>query len=676
MITIKELTLRGMVLGAFITVIFTASNVYLGLKVGLTFSSAIPAAVISMSVLRFFRGSTLLENNMVQTEASAAGTLSSIIFVLPGLLMIGYWHNFPFWSSLLICASGGILGVLFSIPLRYAMVVKSDLPYPEGVAAAEILRAGNEASSGTDVDMPKRSLNDIVFGGVLASVIGFFTSGLRLLSDSASYWFMSGQAIIQLPLGFSLALLSAGYLIGILSGIAILIGTFIGWGIAIPYLTAHMGYSSGQLAVVATNIWSNQVRYIGAGTLAIAALWTLFTLVKPIIEGLKMSFRTIKLGSTMQQVDRTEQDLAPKTILIIMAAVLLVMIGTFYHFVADSGLSGPVAWGLVAATVAIAFILGFLVAAACGYMAGLVGSSASPISGIGIIAITIISLVLSAIGKFNGMLATAHGSHFAIALALFTTTAVFAIATISNDNLQDLKTGYLLRATPWRQQVALIIGCIIGALVIAPILDILYLAYGFTGSLPLAGMDLTQVLAAPQATIMKTIAQGIFAHNLEWDMILIGIVLGAVIIVIDILLRGFQTQFRLPALAVGMGIYLPPTVTTPLILGTILSWWLRKWVAKGVPAAQYKSAYQKVDRRAALIASGLIVGESLVGVLMAVTIVVSLSNGGGSAPLSLLPWLTQLFGTATPAVTQIGGMVVFICACFLFIRRALSACKD
>lgn len=678
MTNIKELTLRGMILGAFITVIFTASNVYLGLKVGLTFSSAIPAAVISMSILRFFRGSTLLENNMVQTEASAAGTLSSIIFVLPGLLMIGYWHDFPFWSSLFVCASGGILGVLFSIPLRYAMVVKSDLPYPEGVAAAEILKAGNneEASQGSDKDMPTRSLNDIIFGGVISSVIGFFTSGLRLLSDSASYWFTSGQSIIQLPLGFSLALLSAGYLIGILSGIAILIGTFIAWGVAIPYLTAQIGYTTTNLSGVAMDLWSNQVRYIGAGTLAIAALWTLLTLIKPIIEGLQMSFRTIKLGTVGQKVDRMEQDLSPKTILAITLLIVIVMIGTFYNFVSDSRFSGTVAWGLVLGAVAIAFILGFLVAAACGYMAGLVGSSASPISGIGIIAVTIISLVFAGVSKFNGILVTAEDTKFAIALTLFATSAVFAIASISNDNLQDLKTGYLLKATPWRQQVALIIGCIIGALVIAPILDILYRAYGFTGALPVSGMDLTQVLAAPQATIMKTIAQGIFAHNLEWNMIIIGIILGAVVICIDILLGGLGSRFRLPALAVGMGIYLPPTVTTPLILGTVLSWWLRKRVAKLVPAADYKKAYQHVDRRAALIASGLIVGESLVGVLMAIIIVFSLSSGGNSAPLSVLPQLTNIFGTVTPAITQIGGVVVFIFSCTLFIRRALSAIKS
>lgn len=672
---IKELTLRGMLLGAFITIIFTASNVYLGLKVGITFSSAIPAAVISMAILRFFSGATLLENNMVQTQASAAGTLSSIIFVLPGLLMIGYWSNFPFWSSMLICASGGILGVLFSIPLRHAMVVKSDLPYPEGVAAAEILKAGNEEQANEAGEtQSSNSLKDILFGGFIAAVVSFLTSGMRVISDSSSFWFTQGKSIFQLPMGFSLALLSAGYLVGIMSGIAILIGNIIAWGIGIPYLTATLDYSSeSNLATVAMSLWSNEVRYIGAGTLAIAALWTLLTLIKPIIEGLKTSFRSLKEGHEAVKVDRTEQDLSPKTILLLTLGTLVILLGTFYDFVSDSGLSQSVAWCLVIVSVLFSFIMGFLVAAACGYMAGLVGSSASPISGIGIIAITVISLLLAGIGGFNGILGTPEGTQFATALALFTTSTVFAIATISNDNLQDLKTGYLLKATPWRQQVALLIGCVVGALVIAPILDILYHAYGFSGAMPRDGMDLTQVLAAPHATIMKTIAEGIFAHNLEWNMIIIGSILGAVIIVIDMILGGMHSKFRLPALAVGMGIYLPPTITTPLILGAVFSWVLRIRVAKRVPAEQYKSAHQQVDRRAALIASGLIVGESIVGVLMAIIIVISLSSGGSDAPLSIAPYLKPIFGSHFSVITQILGLVVFIIVCASFICRAMGA---
>lgn len=675
---LKELTVRGIILGVLITIVFTASNVYLGLKVGLTFSSAIPAAVISMAVLRFFNGSTILENNMVQTQASAAGTLSAVIFVIPGLLMIGYWQNFPFWLTFVVCSAGAILGVLFSIPLRHAMVVKSDLPYPEGVAAAEILKAGCATDTPDGAESSKQGLKDILFGGIIAAIVTLFTSGFRVLSGSASLWLTQGKAIFQLPLGFSLALFSAGYLVGIISGIAIILGSIIAWFIVVPILSSTGDYGTfTSLADEAMTIWAKDVRFIGAGMLAIAALWTLITLLKPVIEGVKMSLGALK-DEEGKGVDRTEKDLSPKTIFAIMVAVLLILVGTFYVFIQDSGLHAGIAWGLVACAVIFAFVMGFLIAAASGYMAGLVGSSASPISGIGIVSIIVISLILLLIGESNGFLGNAQGQHFATALALFTTTAVLAIASISNDNLQDLKTGYLVHATPWKQQVALLIGCVVGALVIAPILDVLYQAYGFTGALPRADMDPTQVLAAPQATLMSTIATGIFSHNLQWTMILIGVVLGIFFIVVDFVLGKIGSALRLSALAVGMGIYLPPTITTPIFLGGVVAWYIRRSVKNSMykdKSIDFEATYKHVDRKATLIASGLIVGESLVGVLMAVIIVVSISSGHSAAPLSLLDELTVVLGSSTGTITQFAGLFVFILICTVFVKRSLSIVK-
>lgn len=663
---LRELTLRGTILGAFITVIFTASNVYLGLKVGLTFSSAIPAAVISMAILRLFSGSTILENNMVQTQASAAGTLSSIIFVLPGLLMIGYWQSFPFWLTLAICAAGGMLGVLFSIPLRHVMVVKSNLPYPEGVAAAEILKAGSK-TEGNDAN---DGLKDILFGGVVASLVSLFTNGFRILSDSTAYWFTAGKSIFQLPMGFSLALLSAGYLIGIMSGIAVLIGTIIAWLFGIPILSLISDYDSSQpLSQIAMGFWAKDIRFIGAGTIAIAAIWTLLTLIKPVIEGLKISFKTMRSDVSASDIAPMDQDLSPKTIFLIMAGMLIILLITFYAFIADSGLSLGVAWSLVICAVLFAFIMGFLVAAACGYMAGLVGSSASPISGIAIVAAIVISIILLGLGEINGMLDSIEGTNFATALALFTTSAVLAVACISNDNLQDLKTGYLVQATPWKQQVALLIGCIVGAIVIAPILEILYNAYGFTGAVPRPDMDQSQVLAAPQATLMTTIAKGIFSHNLDWTMILIGLAVGAVIIIIDLVLAANNSKFRLPALAVGLGIYLPPSITMPIFVGTVLSWIIKRnaYAKARTLKLNPEEEYKKIDRKAALIASGLIVGESLVGVILAVVIVISIASGGSDAPLAISADLGVL--------PQYLGLLVFAAICILFIRRALSVLK-
>lgn len=250
--SMPELTARGMILGALITVIFTASNVYLGLKVGLTFSSSIPAAVISMAILRMFKHSNILENNMVQTQASAAGTLSAIIFILPGLLMLGYWQGFPFWQTLLLCACGGSLGVLFTIPLRRAMVVNSDLPYPEGRAAAEILKVGSEIrkeeANGEDTSKKETGMKDIVGGTALAGLFSLCSNGFHVVSSEFSYWLSFGKAVTQIPLGFSTALLGAGYLIGIASGMAILVGTLLAWYVFVPYLTSVITPAEGQSA--------------------------------------------------------------------------------------------------------------------------------------------------------------------------------------------------------------------------------------------------------------------------------------------------------------------------------------------------------------------------------------------------------------------------------------------
>ena len=667
----KELTLRGIILGALITVIFTASNVYLGLKVGLTFASSIPAAVISMAVLKFAKDSNILENNIVQTQASAAGTLSSIIFVLPALLMLGYWTGFPFWQTTILCIAGGILGVIFTIPLRYAMVVNSDLPYPEGVAAAEILRAGEQD---TAADTPAQSdastgAKDIVIGGALSGIVAFLTGGLRVLADSAGYWFKAGSAITQLPMGFSLALLGAGYLVGVAGGIAILLGIIIAWGAAVPILTSMTPQPSDmEMSAFAMKIWKENVRFIGAGTIGVAAIWTLLTLMKPMIEGLKISMQALK-GGNSSNLSRMDQDLSPKAMIGWTVVMTLLLAVSFYQFVADASLPAGLAWLLVLVCTAVTFIIGFLVAAACGYMAGLVGSSSSPISGIGIISIVVISLILLLVGNAYPQLLTTGDGKFVTALALFCGSAVLCVATISNDNLQDLKTGYLVKATPWRQQIALMIGVVVGALVISPILELLYKAYGFTGALPRPDMDASQALGAPQATLMTTIAKGIFAHNLNWDFILIGVLIGAVLIVADTLLRKTSAgKYSLPVLAVGMGIYLPPTINMPIFIGSVLAWWIKNHITKNSAAAQRERNLKLAERKGTLFAAGLIVGESLIGVIMAFIIAASVTTGGSDAPLALklANW---------DNIAQWLGLLAFVLAIVILARRVLSSAK-
>ncbi len=662
--SLPELTVRGVLLGAVITVIFTASNVFLGLKVGLTFSSAIPAAVISMSVLRMFPGANILENNMVQTQASAAGTLSSIIFILPSLVMLGHWQHFPFWQTLAICAAGGMLGVMFSIPLRHLMVVKSPLPYPEGVAAAEILRVGSSARAASGA-AASTGMSHILAGGGVAALFSFASGGLRVLGDAVNGWWSLGGAVLRLPMGFSLALLGAGYLIGIVAGLAMLTGLFIAWGVAVPLLTLQAVPAAGQsLAAFGTEVWSSQVRFIGAGVIGVGAIWTLALLFLPMMRGMAAMFGSLAGGGRPRgELPRTECDLSGIWIALLTLGLAAVLVAVFASFLGQAPAAQGRLWPLVAYAVLFAFVFGFLVAAACGYMAGLVGSSTSPISGVGIVAIVLVSLLMVATHRQDGLLASPEGLRLATALAIFTTAAVIAVASIANDNLQDLKTGWLVGATPWRQQVALLIGCLVGAAVISPVLDLLYNAYGFSGALPRPDMDPDRALSAPQATLMLAIARGIFLRDLNWTMIVIGMGVGAALILLDQLLKRSCRVARMPVLAVGIGIYLPPSVSAPIVVGAVLTWVLdrllrRRARAQGRPLAESAAPAR---RRGVLLASGLIVGESLVGVLMAAVIGATQQD----APLALV-------GPDFARTAQWLGLAAFALVVAGFGRRVLG----
>lgn len=666
-LNLPELTLRGMILGVLITIIFTASNVYLGLKVGLTFSSSIPAAIISMAILRFFKDSNILENNMVQTQASSAGTLSAVIFVLPGLLMLGYWQGFPFWQTLILCAAGGCLGVLFTIPLRRAMVVNSDLTYPEGRAAAEILKVGSrEDTAGVK---SSSGMRDIVAGGFVAGIVSLCTNGFRILSDGMAVWVNVGKGATQLPLGFSTALLGAGYLIGIASGIAILVGMIIAWGGFVPYYTNILPMDPGMSASkFAMAVWKDKVRFIGAGTIGIAAIWTLLTLMKPILEGLKMSIKSMTMSAEERASHRMDTDMTVKSVLATTVAVIIGFVLCFFDFVYAVDISPTLMWTLVIVGVIVSLLIGFIVASACGYMAGLIGTSASPISGIGILAIIISSLVVYGIASANDLFATQAGVQFATAMALFMTSVVVAIAAISNDNLQDLKTGQLVGATPWKQQVALLIGCVVGSVAIAPVLNLLYQAYGFTGAMPREGMDPSVALSAPQATLMTTIAQGIFSSSMDWTYIFIGIGVGVVAIVVNLILKGTTASLSLPPLAIGMGIYLPPALETPLVVGAVIGYFVNRYLRKRAAKRAGNLADQDVEicnRRGVLFSSGLIVGESIIGVIIAAIIVISVTSGGSEAPL-------QLVGKGFEDTAEWLGLIVFVAVAIGLVRLVLG----
>ena len=656
---LPELTVRGMLLGAILTIIFTASNVYLGLKVGLTFSSAIPAAVISMAVLKMAKDANILENNMVQTQASAAGTLSAIIFIIPGMLMIGYWQGFEFWQTLLVSACGGCLGVLFTIPLRRAMVVHSDLAYPEGVAAAEILKVGSNETANSQQGS---GLKEIMSGGIVAGLVALLSNGFQVLSGGLSLWFHVGRGMTQFPIGYSTALVGAGYLIGIASGLAMLVGILIAWAGFVPFYTITSALPDGMtMQKFAGAVYQDRVRLIGAGAMGVAAVWTLITLARPVIDGVKESIASVRMPQNEQDRHRMDIDMSIKSIGWVFALTVAGLLAIFYAFVSPANLPLMQHLTFVLVGVGVAVLMGFFVAAACAYMAGLVGTSSSPISGIGILGIIVSSLVMYALCSSFGIFDLPGGEKFATATAIFTTSIIMAIACISNDNMQDLKTGYLVGATPWRQQVALLLGCVVGALVIAPVLNLLYEAYGFSGALPRPDMDPGQALAAPQAALMTTIAQGIFSSQLAWEYIYLGMGLGVLLVIVNQLLKRYTDNLCLPPLAVGMGIYLPPSVQTPLVIGAIMGYFLNKKLKERNGEEGLTSGI----RRGTLFASGLIVGESLIGVALAGIIVVSVTSGGSDSPLALV-------GNDFADTAEILGLVVFLITLAIFGKTVLG----
>ncbi|MGB3070415.1 MAG: oligopeptide transporter, OPT family [Ottowia sp.] len=661
----REFTLRGVLLGALITLAFTAANVYLGLKVGLTFASAIPAAVISMALLYRFKDSNILENNLVQTQASAAGTLSSVIFVLPALLMLGLWTGFPFWQTALICAAGGTLGVLYTVPLRRVMVVQSNLPYPEGVAAAEVLRVGenqrHRSESGSAGGPQNAGLRDLGWGAGLAALFGFMSSGLRVLGEAVSVWIPAGNVAFRVAAGFSPALLAAGYLMGMAAGISVLVGLVLCWGIVVPWLTTHATPAAGQaVSELANQLWSSKARFLGAGVIGISALWTVGTLARPIIQAIRnQPARASDPSATAR--DETDKDMPRSWMLaigLVALAVLFLVVNSFVQQYMPA-LSDGARYGLSALCIVFAAVFGFLVAAACGYMAGLVGSSASPISGIGIIATILMALSLLALHAAVPAFADSISGKLGVALVLFMVAIVLAMAAISNDNLQDLKTGYMVGATPWRQQVVLIIGCLVGGAVIPPVLDLLYNAYGFAGALPREGMDPNQALAAPQATLMNQIATGIFSNSLDWSMLGLGIAVGVVVIVLDVMLRR-TGRGALPPLAVGLGIYLPPTIGLTLTIGAVLGFFMQRAI-KSYGERAGKAWVAAAEERGLLLASGLIVGESLMGLLIAALIGFS----GKDAPLAIVG------DGFAPAMWL--GLLGFAGLCAFFYKRVVRA---
>ena len=615
-----ELTLRGVILGVLICLVFTAANVYLGLKVGLTVATSIPAAIISMALLRAFKDATIWENNIVQTVASAAGAMASVIFVLPGLVIIGAWTGFPFWTTFGICAIGGVLGVMYTVPLRRALVTNSPLPYPEGVAAAEVLKVGSgmRGDSAEQAADGKRGLTAILLGSA-SSALFALAVGTRALAGEVAGFFRVGAGATGIGASMSLALFGAGHLMGIAVGMAMLTGLVIAWGVAVPVLTTMYPDAAASAADAAGAIWTTKVRFIGAGAIGLSAIWTLAKLIAPVWKGLVGALAAQSQRTAGGAMDRTEQDIPIGIVAAVSAVCLVPMAVLIFNFL-QGGALASVAVPLTIASIVYIAIAGFAVAGVCGYMAGLIGSSNSPVSGLAILAVLGASLIVAAIGGGAVM-----GDPMPlVAFALVVTSALLAVAVAANDNLQDLKTGQLVDATPWRQQAALVVGVIAGSAMIPVILDLLNKSNGFAGAANV-GAIAGDPLPAPQATLISTIAKGVVGGQLDWGLVGVGALVGVVLILIDESLRRTK-RFSLPPLAVGMAIYLPVSLTLPVVAGAVGGWLYDR-------RADKQPDSEAVKRLGVLVVSGLIVGESLFNVALS-GLIVATNNG---SPFAIVP---------------------------------------
>ncbi|MDH6197994.1 putative OPT family oligopeptide transporter [Mycobacterium frederiksbergense] len=627
--TLRELTVRGILLGGVITLVFTAANVYLGLKVGLTFATAIPAAVISMALLRNFANHSIVENNIVQTVASAAGTLSAIIFVLPGLIMIGWWTGFPYWTTVAVCAVGGILGVMYSIPLRRALVTGSDLPYPEGVAAAEVLKVGDSSGGAAD---NRTGIRVIAFGALVSAGFGLLAN-LKVLANYVAAYFRIGAGGSMFGASLSLALIGVGHLVGMTVGIAMLVGLVISFGVLLPIRSIGAFGTGESVADVIDGVFVHEVRFIGAGAIAVAAVWTLLKILRPIIKGITDALASARERRQGQLVDITQRDIPFPIVIGTVVAMLIPIAVLLWDFSRGTALQGSAA-GIIAASVVFIFVIGLVIAAVCGYMAGLIGSSNSPISGVGILTVLIAAVLIKVVfGHTDDDQATAL-----VAFTLFAAAITFGVATISNDNLQDLKTGQLVGATPWKQQVALVIGVLFGSAIIPPVLDLMQRAFGFLG----APGATDHALAAPQAALISSLAKGVFGGSLDWSLIGLGAAIGVVIVLVDeILCR--TSRFALPPLAVGMGMYLPMSLTLIIPLGSLLGFFYNRW------ADRTGGDVERKKRLGVLLATGMIVGESLYGVIFAGFV----AGTGSEDPFAV-------FSGNNGTLAQVIGVVAFV----------------
>lgn len=652
---VPQLTFRAVLLAIVLAVVLSAANAYLGLFAGLTVATAIPAAVVSMGVLRLLGGGTILENNIVQTGASAGSSIAAgVIFTIPALIILGYWQDFRYAWVLAIAGLGGLLGVLFSVPLRRSMIVEQPLPFPEGKAAAEVLKAGENPGPG---------LRILAFSAAIGAALKLAAySGMRLLPDTAAGAGFFGRYLGYMGTNLSPALLGVGYIVGLNIGIVVLSGSILSWHIAIPIYQLGFMDSDPALAAgvagagaedIAGAIWSAKIRYLGVGAMLIGGVWTLFSLRNSLLSGVRSGIAAARAGSGGAAVPHTERDLPMKWMLVALVAFVVPLLLLYQAIVGLWHVSIPMA--------VIMIVAGFLFVSVSAYLAGLVGSSNNPVSGITIATILFASVVLLLLlGESGRMAVGAGGAPLGAVAAIMIGAVVCCAAAVGGDNLQDLKAGYLVGATPWKQQLMLGIGAFSCALIMAPVLNILAEAYGIGA--PTA--EHPNPLSAPQATLMASVAKGLFGGELPWGIIAIGAVIGAAIIAVDEMLKARGSSFRVPVLAAAIGIYLPLELMVPIFLGGLLAYLVER--RHGVVGTRDEATRDRVHRPGTLFAAGLITGEALMGIGVGIAIYASKNREVlvvperfqqgelvGLAVLAVVGWL--LYRTGARAKPVAGG---------------------
>ncbi|MEL6252510.1 MAG: oligopeptide transporter, OPT family [Bacteroidota bacterium] len=592
--SVKELTLRAILLGALLSMVLSAANAYFGLFAGMTVSASIPAAVISMAILRMFRNSNILENNLVQTAASAGESVAAgVIFTIPALVIMGYWDKFNYLETTMIALAGGVLGVLFTIPLRKALIVKEQLKYPEGVATAEVLKTGEKAG---------KSIRYLLIGSLIGGLMKLGSTAFNAIAGTFEAATMIGKkGLLYVGINLSPALVAVGYIVGLNIAFLVFLGGAISWYFAIPIHLAIYGAPEGTAVDIGWNIWNSQIRYLGVGSMLVGGIWALISIRASLGIAFKAgmeAFRSKGSGPIL----RTEKDTPMNWVLM---GIIAMLIPIFIIYVNQISLVGVSLFMTV-----LMVLAGFLFSAVAGYMAGLVGSSNNPISGVTIATILVSALLLAAL---IGTSDPARGAAAAILIG----AVVCCAAAIAGDNMQDLKAGHILGATPWKQQVMQMVGVLAGAAVMAPTLGFLLEAFGIGAPTP----EAPNSLAAPQATLMQSVADGIFGGNLPWNMVGIGAAIGAIIIGIDQYLARKNSNFRMPVLAVAVGLYLPLELDTAVFVGGIIAWLAERYFKQHPKSGNNIESKEVASRYGLLLASGLITGEAIMGILIAIGIV-------------------------------------------------------